>query len=162
VNENGCGKKLLGWASSESCAHTPHVYIGLAAAYFPDYQHFSHLPQFFRTSVIRHLSNSLELFVMHGPWNASSERKLLLCIIGLQSKLKWKVIAQRMGGGFTDEACRYVDFFSCNAQSTRVRININWWTPQLNFGRSSFPFSPQSLLTIAGYLPLSLLQHFQT
>jgi len=66
---------------------------------------------------------------MHGPWNASSERKLLLCIIGLQSKLKWNVIAQRMGGGFTDEACRYVDFFSCNAQSTRVRLNINWWTP---------------------------------
>lgn len=66
---------------------------------------------------------------MHGPWNASSERKLLLCIIGLQSKLKWDVIAQRMGEQFTDEACRYVDSFSCNAQSAGVRININWWIP---------------------------------
>jgi hypothetical protein len=40
MTENGCGKKLLGWASSESCANAPHVYIGLVAAYFSDYQHF--------------------------------------------------------------------------------------------------------------------------
>jgi hypothetical protein len=66
---------------------------------------------------------------MHGPWNASSERKLLLCIIGLQSKLKWGVIAQRMGEQFTDEACRYVDFFPYNIQSAGIRVNINWWTP---------------------------------
>lgn len=46
---------------------------------------------------------------MPGPWDACSERKLLLCIIGLNAKLKWDVIAQRMGEKFTDEACRYVD-----------------------------------------------------
>lgn len=32
----------------------------------------------------------------------------------------------------------------------------------LNLGRRSFPFSPKSLLRITGYLPLPLLQHFQT
>lgn len=48
------------------------------------------------------------LGIMHGSWNVTSERKLLLCIIGLQCKLKWAVIAQRMGEQFTEEACRYV------------------------------------------------------
>jgi hypothetical protein len=99
---------------------------------------------------------------MHGPWNASSERKLLLCIIGLQSKLRWAVIAQRMGEQFTDEACRYVDFFSCNAQSAGSPCQHKLVDTTLNFGRNSFPFSPKSSLRIAGYLPLSLLQQFQT
>src|SRR4051812_47124739 len=104
-------QRLLGWVSSESCANTPHVYIGLVASYFSDYQHFLifHNSFEFRSSA---QSNTSKLLVMHGPWNASSERKLLLCIIGLQSKLKWDVIAQRMGEQFTDEACRYVNSFS--------------------------------------------------
>jgi hypothetical protein len=38
--ENGYGKGCWDGASSESCANTPHVYIGLVAACFPDYQHF--------------------------------------------------------------------------------------------------------------------------
>jgi hypothetical protein len=99
---------------------------------------------------------------MHGPWNASSERKLLLCIIGLQSKLKWDVIAQRMGEQFTDEACRYADFFFLQCSIGRSPYQHKLVDTTLNFGRSSFPFSPKSLLAIAGYLSLSLLQHFQT
>jgi hypothetical protein len=96
---------------------------------------------------------------MHGHWNASSERKLLLCIIGLRSKLKWDVIAQRMGEQFTDEACRYVDFFFLKCSIGRSPYQHKLVDTTLNFGGNRFPFSPESLLTIVGYLLLSLLQH---
>lgn len=46
-------------------------------------------------------------FVMPGPWNASTERKLLLSIIDPKATPKWPMIAQGMGPQFTAEACRY-------------------------------------------------------
>ena len=96
---------MLGCVSSESCANITHFYLDLDPSSCPGTQRtlvFHILLQFlFKTQ-----SFSLESFVMPGPWDASSERKLLLCIIGLQSKLVWAVIAQRMGEQFTEEACR--------------------------------------------------------
>jgi hypothetical protein len=99
---------------------------------------------------------------MPGPWNASSERKLLLCIIGLQSKLRWAVIAQRMGEQFTEEACRYVDFLFLQCSIGRSPCQHKLVDTTLNSGRNSFPSPPKSLFRIAGYLPLPPLRHFQT
>jgi hypothetical protein len=99
---------------------------------------------------------------MPGPWNASSERKLLLCIIGLQSKLRWAVIAQRMGEQFTEEACRYVDFLFLQCSIGRSPCQHKLVDTTLNSGRNSLPSPPKSLFGIAGYLPLPPLRHFQT
>lgn len=45
---------------------------------------------------------------MPNPWNASTERKLLLRLIDPKATPKWHVIAQGMGPHFSAEACRYV------------------------------------------------------
>ena len=61
---------------------------------------------------------------MPGPWDAVSERKLLLCIIGLQAKLEWEVIAKFMGDKFTAEACRYVHLSFRTSVQARSRIAL--------------------------------------
>jgi hypothetical protein len=43
---------------------------------------------------------------MPGPWDAVTERKLLLCIIDPKATPKWDIIAGQMGQQFTGEACR--------------------------------------------------------
>jgi len=49
--------------------------------------------------------------IMPGPWNASTERKLLLCIIDPKAKHKWDIVSEQMGSEFSVEACRYVRSF---------------------------------------------------
>ena len=48
------------------------------------------------------------VFIMPSPWSASTERKLLLCIIDPKATPRWNIIAQGMGPHFSAEACRYV------------------------------------------------------
>ncbi|EHY54884.1 hypothetical protein HRR83_005856 [Exophiala dermatitidis] len=43
---------------------------------------------------------------MGGPWSASTERKLLLCMIDPKATPRWQLIAQAMGPQFSAEACR--------------------------------------------------------
>jgi hypothetical protein len=45
---------------------------------------------------------------MTGPWNPSTKRVLLLCIIDPKAIPKWDRVAARMGPQFSGEACRYV------------------------------------------------------
>lgn len=45
---------------------------------------------------------------MPGPWNASTELRLLLCIIDPKATPKWDQVAARMGQQFSREGCRYV------------------------------------------------------
>ena len=49
-----------------------------------------------------------EACIMPSPWNASTERKLLLCLIDPKATPRWQLIAQGMGPHFSAEACRYV------------------------------------------------------
>lgn len=55
---------------------------------------------------------------MPKQWNDELDRKLLLIMIDPSGGYDWKVIAEKMGEGFTAEACRwvvclgFVDFFS--------------------------------------------------
>ena len=45
---------------------------------------------------------------MPGAWNEGAERKLLLSLLEPDMKPKWDLVAERMGGSYTGEACRYV------------------------------------------------------
>lgn len=48
------------------------------------------------------------LFTMPGPWNDASHQRLLLVLIDQEKKHDWRSVAEIMGPGFTDEACRCV------------------------------------------------------
>lgn len=45
---------------------------------------------------------------MPSPWDNTTERKLLLCMIDPKATPRWQFIAQTMGPHFSAEACRYV------------------------------------------------------
>jgi hypothetical protein len=46
------------------------------------------------------------LIVMPGPWDAESDRKLLLRLVDPNLKAKWAEVASHMGPTFTSEAVR--------------------------------------------------------
>ena len=92
------------------------------------------------------------------PWNESTERKLLLCLVDPEKKPDWAVVSRNMGDGFTGEACRSV---LCPSLETPTRILSNslLLLSSLTFHPSPPIFHPNtSTSKLTSYLHQPLLQ----
>ncbi|KIV92689.1 hypothetical protein PV10_03961 [Exophiala mesophila] len=56
---------------------------------------------------------------MPGPWNDATHQRLLLVLIDPEKKPDWKWVAEIMGPGFSDEACRQ-KFYKLKKESERI------------------------------------------
>ena len=93
------------------CPSCELLFTSTTSSFFPVASHSSHL---FSHSILNYHRCLRDTSTMPSTWSLLDEKKLLINIIEISGvKMpSWAVVAEKMDGGYTAEACRYVSTFS--------------------------------------------------